>query len=307
MGAAEPLVSVVIPVFNGAPFVAKAVESVRAQTVKDVEILVVDDGSTDGTQAVLDRLQQTHGITWFQQDHGGPARSRNRGIEAARGTWVALLDCDDVWLPEKLEAQLDLARARPEIGVVHTDFDVVDEQDVVLQHGRGCGNAEPLVTAFVGGHTALPSTLLIRHDLLRKVGALNPALYGSEDADLSIRLHDVTHFACVDRPLVNKLQRGHGYRDMAFDEATHRDKVLSSRERFLQGLESRPHLTAAQRRALDYEWANCLLMRGWAAERFGRPTEARGYYARAIGRAPFRLRGYTRWLRTLVGGGVSPA
>ena len=79
-----PLVSVVIPVFNGAPFVSKAVESVRAQTIKEVEIIVVEDGSTDGTQAVLADLQQTMGITWFQQDHGGPARSRNRGIAAAR-------------------------------------------------------------------------------------------------------------------------------------------------------------------------------------------------------------------------------
>lgn len=304
MGSGDPLVSVVIPVFNGASFVAKAVESVRAQSVKDVEILVVDDGSTDGTQAVLDQLQRTHGIIWFQQDHGGPARSRNRGIEAARGTWVALLDCDDVWLPEKLEGQLELARDQPHVGVVHSDFEVVDERDAVIERVRGQGNTEPLVTAFVGGHTALPSTLLIRQDVLRKVGALNPALYGSEDADLSIRLYDVTGFACVDRPLVRKLQRGHGYRDMAFDEATHRDKVLSSRERFLQGLENRSNLTRDQRRALDYEWANCLLMRGWAAERFGRPAEARGYYARAIRKAPFRLRGYTRWLRTLARTGV---
>ncbi|TKB75241.1 MAG: glycosyltransferase [Nitrospira sp.] len=300
MSLDTPLVSVVIPVFNGAPFVAKAVESVHAQSVKDVEILVVDDGSTDGTQAVLDQLQRTHGVTWFQQDHGGPARSRNRGIDAARGTWVALLDCDDVWLPDKLEAQLDLARAQPHVGVVHSDFEVVDEQGLVLEHVRGHVNAEPLVTAFVGGHTALPSTLLIRRDILKKIGALNPALYGSEDADLSIRLYDVTGFACVDRPLVKKLQRGHGYRDMAFDESTHRDKVFSSRERFLQGLENRSNLTGDQRRALDYEWANCLLMRGWAAERFGRPAEARGYYARAIRKAPFRLRGYTRWLRTFL-------
>lgn len=301
MDAGDPLVSVVIPVFNGAPFVAKAVESVRAQSVKAVEVLVVDDGSTDGTQAVLDRLQRTHGISWFQQDHGGPARSRNRGIEAARGTWVALLDCDDVWLPEKLEIQLELARAQPHVGVVHSDFEVVDEQGMALERVCARDNAEPLVNAFVGGHTALPSTLLIRRDILQKVGALNPALYGSEDADLSIRLYDVTGFACIDQPLVKKLQRGHGYRDMAFDEATHRDKVLSSRERFLQGLESRSNLTGDQRRALDYEWANCLLMKGWAAERFGRPTEARGYYARAIRKAPFRLRGYTRWLRTLAG------
>jgi hypothetical protein len=219
---------------------------------------------------------------------------------------VALLDCDDVWMPDKLSAQLEAAGTDPDVGVVHSDFDVVDERGVVLQHVRGRGNDEPLVMAFVGGHTALPSTLLIRRDLLQKVGALNPLLYGSEDADLSIRLHDVTRFLCVERPLVKKLQRGHGYRDMAFDEATHRDKVLSSRERFLQGLEARPGLTAAQRRALDYEWANCFLMRGWAAERFGRPAEARAYYARAIRKAPLRLRGYTRWLRTLAGTQPSP-
>ena len=95
---ATPVVSVVIPVFNGAPFVSEAVTSVWAQTVKEVEIIVVDDGSTDGTQAVLAELERTAGITCFQQDHGGPARSRNRGIEAARGELVALLDCDDVWL-----------------------------------------------------------------------------------------------------------------------------------------------------------------------------------------------------------------
>ncbi len=66
MGAHDPRVSVVIPVFNGAAFVGKAVASVRAQTVKEVEILVVDDGSTDGTQGILDELQQTIGITWYQ-------------------------------------------------------------------------------------------------------------------------------------------------------------------------------------------------------------------------------------------------
>ncbi len=294
----KPLVSVVIPVFNGAPFVAKAVASVRAQTVKDVEIIVVDDGSTDGTQAILAGLEQTEGITWFQQDHVGPARSRNKGIRAARGEFLALLDCDDIWLPEKLQAQLDIMQRRQEVGVVHTDFVSVDEQGMVLDTIRARFGREPLTQAFCGGHVALPSTLLIRKKVLDKVGTLDPELYGSEDSDLTIRLYAAMQFECVDRVLVNKLQRGHGYRDMAFDETTHREKVLSSRERFLSRLERMQPLTAEQRVALDREWANYFLSRGWQAERLGRFAGARGFYGQAIKKAPFRLRAYTRWLRT---------
>src|SRR5574341_1069557 len=201
-----PLVSVVIPVFNGVSFVAKAVASVRAQTVKDVEILVVDDGSVDGTQTVLDDLRRTMGITWFQQEHGGPARSRNRGIQASRGEFVALLDCDDVWLADKLEAQLAVMDRRPEVGLVHTDYESVDQDGTVLERVRARHSPEPLVRAFVGGHTALPSTLLIRRSCLERVGGLNPELYGSEDSDLTIRLYRMTQFDCADRVLVKKLQ-----------------------------------------------------------------------------------------------------
>lgn len=294
-----PLVSVVIPVFNGAQFVAKAVASVRAQTVNFVEIIVVDDGSVDGTQAVLQDLQQTMGITWVQQDHGGPARSRNRGIEASQGEFVALLDCDDVWLADKLEAQLAVMDSRPEVGVVHTDYESVDQDGRVLERIRARYSPEPLVRAFVGGHSALPSTLLIRRSCLDQAGALNPDLYGSEDSDLTIRLYRVTQFDCVDRALVRKLQRGHGYRDMAFDEATHRDKILISRERFLHGLEAMQPLTDAQRTALDREWANYFLTKGATADRAGRRADALRFYGQAIKKAPFRIRAYTRWARAL--------
>lgn len=299
MGGGKGLVSVVIPVFNGAPFVTRAVESVRAQTVKEVEVLVVDDGSTDGTQTVLENLHRTMGITWFQQDHGGPARSRNRGIEAARGEFVALLDCDDAWLPDKLEAQLDVMRRRSEVGLVHTDYESVDHEGQVLERVRARHSSEPLVRAFVGGHTALPSTLLIRRVLLQRIGALNPELYGSEDSDLTIRLYRATQFECLDRVLVRKLQRGHGYRDMAFDEAAHREKVLTSRERFLLGLEAMQPLTDEQRAALDREWANYFLIRGANADRAGCHADALRFYRQAIRKAPLRLRAYTRWIRAL--------
>jgi glycosyltransferase involved in cell wall biosynthesis len=295
----KALVSAVIPVFNGVPFVAKAVQSVRAQTVKDVEIIVVDDGSTDGTQAVLESLHHTMDIMWFQQDHSGPACSRNRGIEAARGEFVALLDCDDVWLPDKLQAQLAIMASCPDVGLVHSDYESVDNDGRVLERIRARYSPEPLVQAFVGGHTGLPSTLLVRRSLLDHVGALNPELYGSEDSDLTIRLYRVTQFDCVDRPLVRKLQRGHGYRDMAFDEAAHREKVLTSRERFLLGLEAMQPLTDEQRAALDREWANYFLIRGANADRAGCHADALRFYRQAIRKAPLRLRTYTRWIRAL--------
>ncbi len=299
MGDGKGLVSVVIPVFNGAPFVSKAVQSVRAQTVKDVEIIVVDDGSTDGTQAVLEELHLTMGIMWFQQDHGGPARSRNRGIEAARGEFVAFLDCDDVWLPGKSEAQLEVMCRHPEVGLVHTDYESVNHDGQVLRRIRARHSPEPLVRAFVGGHTALPSTLLVRRSLLQQIGALNQDLYGSEDSDLTIRLYRVTRFECIDRVLVKKLQRGHGYRDAAFDEVTHREKVLASRERFLLGLEAMQPLTDEQRAALDREWANYFLIRGANADRAGCHADALRFYRQAIKKAPLRLRAYTRWIRAL--------
>lgn len=291
-------VSVVIPVFNGAPFVAKAVASVRAQGHSDVEILVVDDGSTDGTQEVLKQLEQSDGIRWFQRSHGGPARSRNFGIEAARGHYIALLDCDDVWLPGKLAAQLAIMRTRPEVGLVHTDFDVRFEDGTLEERVTARSSREPMVQAFAGGHVALPSTLLIRKSVLDQVGRLDPELYGSEDSDLTIRLFRVTSFECIDQVLVTKLQRGHGYRDMAFDEQTHRERVLASRDRFLMRLEGFAPLTTAQRAALDREWANYYLLKGAVAERAGRPAEARSQYRKAIGKAPGRIRCYTRWLRT---------
>ncbi len=292
-------VSVVIPVYNGAPFVAKAVASVRMQEHPSVEILVVDDGSTDGTQDVLRRLEQSEGIRWFQRSHGGPARSRNYGIEAAQGQFIALLDCDDEWLPGKLSAQLAMMRARPEVGLVHTDFEVRFEDGTLEERVSARSSREPLVQAFAGGHVALPSTLLIRKTVLDQIGSLDPELYGSEDSDLTIRLFRVTTFECLDQVLVHKLQRGHGYRDMAFDEQTHRARVLASRDRFLTRLEGSAPLTAAQRAALDREWANYFLLKGAAAERAGRRTEARQHYWEAITRAPGRIRCYTRWLRTL--------
>lgn len=120
MTTSQPLVSVVIPAYNCAPYIAEAVQSVLKQDYPAIEVIVVDDGSTDGTDKVLQAMSSE--IRVIRQANAGPAKARNRGVAAARGEFVAFLDGDDVWLPGKLRAQMDYLLAHPEVDICFTRF-----------------------------------------------------------------------------------------------------------------------------------------------------------------------------------------
>ena len=110
-----PLVSVILPVYNRERWVARAIDSVLAQTYRDFELLVVDDGSTDGTRAVVEQYGEQ--ITLLAQEHAGPYVARNLALRHARGELVAFIDSDDVWLPHRLACQVPLLE-RPDVGLV---------------------------------------------------------------------------------------------------------------------------------------------------------------------------------------------
>ncbi len=118
----SPLVTVILPVYNRANSVARAISSVLSQTYRSFEIIVVDDGSTDGTGEVLTRFASE--ITVLQQEHAGPYAARNLALRAARGELVAFIDSDDVWLPERLAKQVPLFN-RPEVGLVFGNARIV--------------------------------------------------------------------------------------------------------------------------------------------------------------------------------------
>ncbi len=113
------LVSVIIPTYNRAAYILEAVESVLSQTYKHVELIVVDDGSTDATGELL--LQQGEKLTILHTSHEGPGAARNCGIAAARGDYIAFLDSDDVWLPEKLRLQMRFFHDLPDACVCQTE------------------------------------------------------------------------------------------------------------------------------------------------------------------------------------------
>ncbi len=188
-------VSVVIPTYNYAPFLPGAVEGARAQEWDDLEIIVVDDGSTDETPAVLEALAvENTNLRWFRQENAGAAAARNRGIEEARGEFVAFLDADDLWLAGKLAAQFDALAKRPEAAFSYTD--------VTLRHPDGvdedlaCGTpGQPLLLQLLGGNLFATPTVLARRECFREVGLFDASLRTGEDWDMWMRL--AAHFEHV--------------------------------------------------------------------------------------------------------------
>ncbi len=195
--------SVVIPAYNAAAFVRRAVDSVLAQTMAGVEVIAVDDGSTDDTCGVLAGYGDC--LRLLTQANAGPAAARNRGLREARGEFVAFLDADDWWLPAKLERQVALMRARPDVGFCSTATRVVTQAGKPAGDWPCCMEDEgPLLellfvrSAAISGST---SGVLGRRALLTEVGGFDEALRGFEDPDLWIRLAARTRYACIPEPL----------------------------------------------------------------------------------------------------------
>lgn len=195
-------VSVIIPAYNARDFIADAVDSALAQTVKSVDIIVVDDGSTDGTGDVLSRFGAA--IRVVRQPNRGVAVSRNLGIAEARGRYVAFLDADDIWEPRKIEEQLDaISSTSSGYGACSTRFLVVDEQ---LRPVEVFGTARRMSTLsellMFGNTIGTPSTVLCDRALFQQVGGFDPALSQCADWDMWIRLAAVTDFIRLDNVLV---------------------------------------------------------------------------------------------------------
>ena len=178
------LVSVVIPVFNGARFLAEAIDSVLAQTYPNVEIVVVDDGSTDRTPEIIASYQEVRGL---RQERAGQAAARNHGVAAATGEYVAFLDADDLMVPERLERQVAYLSLRPQCACVLGRQRIAVEPGVeppewVGRAGVGVdGGASELVQ---------PMSALVRREALDRIGPFDSSFRYAEDVDWLFRAQD---------------------------------------------------------------------------------------------------------------------
>jgi glycosyltransferase involved in cell wall biosynthesis len=215
MPHANPIVSVVMPAHNCADYIGEAVASVLGQTFRDLEILVVDDGSTDDTVGAL--APYAEHVRLIRQGQRGVSAARNAGILASRGQLVAFLDADDIWLPEKLELQVEAVLRHPDAGFVYTDFMVFDAAGVRtpsrfsrtpeavawFQRSSVAGDSSrgAIYRELLHDNWIHASSVLVNRRTLDEAGPFDESLSRGEDYDMWLRMARDRPVVCINRVL----------------------------------------------------------------------------------------------------------
>jgi glycosyltransferase involved in cell wall biosynthesis len=227
----KPLVSVIIPTYNSASFVRQSVESVLRQTYDNFEVIVVDDGSTDNTEAVL--LSYKDAIRYIKKNNGGPSGARNLGINEAKGEFIAFQDADDIWLPEKLQLQIEHFKQNPHLGVVFTGSVRFNESGLLDSNIRK-GYTVPTGMIFdklLTEHFVAMPSVMVRKSCLDEIGLFEETLIGNEDFNLYLRLARKYAFGFVNQVLVHIRIHENNLSDnleqMCEDEIKNLDKIAS--------------------------------------------------------------------------------
>jgi len=286
-------VSVIIPTYNYGRFLAEAIASVQRQTVQDLEIIVVDDGSTDETPAVLSAIREPR-LRSLRIANGGISAARNTGLELATGEYLAFLDADDRWVPDKLERQLALMESEPGLGLVFSNFSRFDQHgtfpktqfDFIPDLARlpvrpsRAGGGLVLSGETFASLVPLPQfatwvqTVLLRRDAVQQL-RFPPRHIFNEDSHYMMRVYALVRAAFITEPLVEVRRHGNNSYESAV-ERLEPDAIM------FRSLMDEP-LSPEQRKVL--------------IRRIGRAWRAVGYYHFWNGTARASARAYLRALR----------
>jgi glycosyltransferase involved in cell wall biosynthesis len=198
----QPLISIILPAYNAERTIGKTIASVLAQTHANFELLVINDGSSDQTARIVASIADPR-ITMFSYANAGQAASRNRGLKQVNGDYVAFIDADDLWTPDKLAAQLIALQGNPQAALAYSWVDYIDPQDHLLH--PGCHVA---VSGDVYGRLLLANFLecgsnpLICRSALTAVGEFDASLSNADDWDMWLRLAKRYPFVCVKAPQI---------------------------------------------------------------------------------------------------------
>lgn len=295
-----PKVSVILTCYNHIRYLPEALESIRSQTHQDLEIIAIDDGSKDGTREWLTENASDCKLI-FNESNLGTYGSLNRAIEEATGDFIAILNDDDVWLPNKLSLQLALLGENPEMGLCHTGGKFIDGSGQVVP-GSPLGFTFPrtrngrISLDLAYQNKIIASAALFRREVLDTVGKFNPAYFGSGDWEMWMRISLAYTIGFVDEELT--FYRVHG------ENASHKlDRIWQDDERlreWIRTLEPRwregGYLDVEIKRAIAHNEA-CL---GTIYTLNGKRSMGRKAYGASIRRQPMRLKSVVRWLFTFL-------
>ena len=193
-------VSVVIPTYNKADYTKKTVDSVLAQTYPNLEVIVVDDGSHDNTVKVVE--QYGNRVRLIQKANGGACSARNEGIRNATGEYVAFIDCDDLYYPEKIQRCIDYLEYKPQSGFVYTAVNFIDDHDRIVgiyDHHRS--REGDIAGALILGNFICNSTVVVRRSVLQQVGFFDEKVFTPGDWDMWLRFSQVSQAGYIRDPL----------------------------------------------------------------------------------------------------------
>jgi len=298
-----PRTTVIITSFNYAEYLRQAIDSVLAQTDTDFELLIVDDGSTDESAAYAGAYLDPR-IQVVVQPHRGTGAARNAGLRAARGRYIAFLDADDVWVPEKLAMQSELLDRRADIGLVYACFGVIDADRRMLSSGRSFFGAKPSGAIFrhllTGNVIGTPSTICFRRDMVADGQlAFDETGAYSEDWHFYLRTALGTRIHYLPRTLAYHRQHS---RNMGGHVPTVMKEILHTGRFGLELAQERLEVTESElqhleRRVLAYAEA----IAGREYLKAGNWALARAHAARSLMHQPWNMRETVLYLLASIG------
>jgi glycosyltransferase involved in cell wall biosynthesis len=198
-----PKVSAIIPCYNRARFIAQTVRSVLEQTYPNIELIVVDDGCTDGSREVLaafgDRLTL---LEHPGRENRGQSAAINLALSRASGKYVGILDSDDLWLPRKIEEQVAFMESHPDVGLIYGNGTAIDEhgRQLYVIYAPGHEEKNQPAQVLMDCYFLVPNNSLVRREIFERIGGFDESLRAAQDHDVAIRIAEVARLAYLDRP-----------------------------------------------------------------------------------------------------------
>ncbi|NET29176.1 glycosyltransferase [Okeania sp. SIO1I7] len=272
-----PMVSIVIPTYNNADYILTAIKSILTQTYTIYEIIVVDDGSTDNTYQVLEPYLNQ--IKYVYQENQGPSKARNHGIEIAQGKYIAFLDADDFFLPEKLAEQVGCFAEDSTLTMVQSGWRFVDEKGHTIKDVKPWENGAELdLENWLIWQATLPSAMMFRSKWLKLNGGFDQRYFGIEDLEIVLRLA-LSGEKATWLPRVCVCYR---QRNSSVSGLENRQKITQELEKLLDDFFSKPNLPASISQIENQVKYRSLLWNSWRLYQAGNFSEMAAYLQKSL-------------------------